>query len=326
MNRTYTGKKYRGPRKKNLTKDEYRAVISLKNKKDIVIKPADKGSAIVILDKQSYIDEGQKQLHNTQFYEQTDSDLTGEIIHRINLHVHNMLQRSQISQSTCSYLTTDINRTRQFYLLPKSHITYQEDLLSQVVMGPQKKISQFVDHFITSLVPLSQSCIKDSTHLINIINKLTMQPGMLFCTLDITSLHTHIHHNEGIQSIKEILAIHRTPNNLPHNSYIIQLLEVVLTNNHFEFNGKHYHKVSGTAMDTKLAPSYANLFMTKIQEKYVYTYPLHPKLWKRFTDDIFLIWPHGMDSLFEFINHLNIVHSTIKFTRDIPPQKYHFWT
>ena len=70
-------------------------------------------------------------------------------------------------------------------------------------------------------------------------------------------------------------------------------------------------------MGTKLAPSYANLFMTKFEEKYVYTYPLQPKLWKRFIDDIFMIWSHGMDSLLEFIDHLNVVHPTIKFTSDI---------
>ena len=149
---------------------------------------------------------------------------------------------------------------------------------------------------------------------------------MLLCTLVLTSLYANIPHNEGIQSFKEIPAIHRTPNNLPHNSYIIELLEVVLTNNYFEFNGTYYHQVSGTAMGTKLAPSYVNLFMTKFEEKCVYPYPVQPKLWKRFIDDIFLIWPHGMDSLLEFVNHLNTVHSTIKFTKEIPPQKYHFWT
>ena len=101
--------------------------------------------------------------------------------------------------------------------------------------GPQKKISQFVDYFIGPLVLLSQSFFRDSTHLISILSELTLQPGMLLCTLDITSLYTNIPHNEGIQSIKEIPAIHRTPNNVPHNNYIIELLEVVLTINHFEF-------------------------------------------------------------------------------------------
>ena len=137
------------------------------------------------------------------------------------------------------------------------------------------------------------------------------------CTLDITSLYTNILHNEGIQYIKEMLAIHKPPNSVPQISYIIELLVVLLTNSHFEFNGKHCHQVSGTAMGTKLAPSYANLLMTKFEEKYLYTYPLQPKLWKRFIDDIFLIWPHGMDLLLEFMDHLNIVYPTIKFTSDI---------
>ena len=144
------------------------------------------------------------------------------------------------------------------------------------------------------------------------------------CTLDIISLYTNIPYNEGIQSIKGLLAIHKLPNSLLHNSYITELLEVVLTNNHFEFNSKHHHQVSGTATGTKLAPSYANLFLTKFEEKYVYTYPLQPKLWKRFIDDIFLIWPHGMDSLLQFIKQLNTVHSTIKFTSNISPTEISF--
>ena len=103
---------YRDPRNKNLTQEEYKVIKSLKTMKTLIIKPADKGSAIVILDKQSYINEGQRQLHNTQFYEETDSDHTGEVINRINLHVHNMSQRIEISQSTCNYHTTDIDRTQ----------------------------------------------------------------------------------------------------------------------------------------------------------------------------------------------------------------------
>ena len=153
------------------------------------------------------------------------------------------------------------------------------------------------------------------------LKDFTVQPGMLLCTLDIASLYTNIPHMEGIQSTKEMLAIHKQPDTLPHNSYIIEL-ELVLTNNHFEFSGEFYHQLSGTAMGTKLAPSYANLFMTKFEHKYVYTYPLQP--WKRFIDDIFLIWSHGMNSLTKFIEHLNRVHPTIKFTSDISETRISF--
>ena len=300
--------KYREPKKKNLTKEEYKAIRSLNKNENMIIKPADIGSAIVILNKQSCINEGQRQLHSTQFYEETDLDLTGEVIHRINSHA---------PQSTCNYLTTDTDRAQQFYLLPQIN----KDPLGRPVVwgsgGPTEKISQLADHFIGPLVPLLKSHIRDSTHLKNILNNFTVQSGMLLCTLDITSLYTNIPHNEGTQSNKEMLAIHKPPDSLPQNSYIRELLEVVLTNNHFEFNGKHYHQVSGTGMGTKLASLYANLFMTKFEEKYVYTYPQQPKLWKRFIDDIFLIWPHGMDWRLKFIEHLNTVHPTIKFTSDI---------
>ena len=46
-----------------------------------------------------------------------------------------------------------------------------------------------------------------------------------------------------------------------------------------------------------------------------YTYPLQPILRKRFMDDIFFKWPHGREPLSKFINHLNTVHLTIKFTK-----------
>ena len=173
--------------------------------------------------------------------------------------------------------------------------------------GPTEKISQLVDHFIGQIVLLSQSYIRDSTHLINIHNGFTVLPEMLLCTLDITSLYTNIPPDEGIQSTKEMLAIHKPPDSLPHNCYIIELLELVLTDNHFEFNGRYYHQLSGTAMGTKLSPSYANIFMTEFEEKYVYTYPLQPKLWKRFIDDIFMIWPHGYGFTFE-------IHRPLKYS------------
>ena len=84
--------KYKEPKKKNLTKEEYKAIKSLKNNKNIIMKPADKGSAIVILNRESYINEGYRQLNDTKFYEKTNVNHTGEVINRINLHVHNMLQ------------------------------------------------------------------------------------------------------------------------------------------------------------------------------------------------------------------------------------------
>ena len=67
-------------------------------------------------------------------------------------------------------------------------------------------------------------------------------------------------------------------------------------------------------MGTKLAPSFANLFMGYFEETYVTPYPKQPFLWKRFIDDIFIIWTYGPDELSSFVTYLNSVHDTIKFT------------
>ena len=41
-----------------------------------VEKKADKGSAVVIMDREKYVNEGMKQLSDPRFYRQVDSDLT----------------------------------------------------------------------------------------------------------------------------------------------------------------------------------------------------------------------------------------------------------
>ena len=63
----------------NLPKDQRRALRLLKQRHDIVIKSANKGSATVIMDRKWYLDECCRQLNNPTFYEQRDTDLTDTI-------------------------------------------------------------------------------------------------------------------------------------------------------------------------------------------------------------------------------------------------------
>ena len=102
----------------------------------------------------------------------------------------------------------------------------------------------------------------------------------------------------------------------PTNISICELLRLVLTCNNFQFNNEHYLQVGGTAMGTKVAPSFANIFMGWFEDTFVYTYKTQPLLWKTYIDDIFMIWPHGHESLDEFVTYLNQTHKTIKFTAE----------
>ena len=56
-----------------------------------------------------------------------------------------------------------------------------------------------------------------------------------------------------------------------------------------EQRGHHYHQIKGTAMGTRRAPSYGNLFMGHLEQKFLNFEPYKPSLWLRFIDDIFLL-------------------------------------
>ena len=79
-----------------------------------------------------------------------------------------------------------------------------------------------------------------------------------------------------------------------------------------------------TAIGTKMAPSYAILFMSKLEEKLLETFSLKPTVWWRYIDDIFFLWDHGEESLKDFIQHLNSAHPTIKFTAEYSKDTINF--
>lgn len=60
--------------KDNLSKQHLKALRRLKNQRDIVIKPADKGSGVVLLTPEQYEAEADRQLSNEEHYKQLQSN------------------------------------------------------------------------------------------------------------------------------------------------------------------------------------------------------------------------------------------------------------
>ena len=105
----------------------------------------------------------------------------------------------------------------------------------------------------------------------------------------------------------------RTNKHIPTET-ICDLIRIILTVNNFKFNSKHYLQKHGTAMGTRMAPSHANLFLGKFERDALLNSPHQPYLWLRFMEDIFMIRTEGPEKLKIFVDYLNKLHSTIKFT------------
>ena len=306
-------------KRSNIKKTEFDALRTLRSNNQIIIKKADKGSAVVIQNRSDYISEGLRQLNDRTFYQQQPTDLTAKHIEKVSCKVNSMLERGEISKKCAEYLIIDHPRTANFYLLPKIHKGKIPPPGRPIVSAnecPTERISQFVDHFIQPLVPKLKSYIRDSGHFLWILNQLSLPKNTILCTLDVTSLYTNIPNKEGIYAVRQSLSRTRHHMDNPTNNSICELLELVLTCNNFQFDNKHYLQVGGTAMGTKLAPSFANIYMGWFEDTFVYTYKLQPLIWKRYIDDIFMVWQHGPEQLNEFVHHLNSKHETIKFTEE----------
>ncbi|CAJ0967736.1 unnamed protein product, partial [Ranitomeya imitator] len=71
------------------------------------------------------------------------------------------------------------------------------------------------------------------------------------------------------------------------------------------------------AMGSNVTPPYANIFMAEFESTFVYTHPLFQQyclLWKRYIDDIFLIWKGDIESLMSFYHTTNQRFVKLTFT------------
>ncbi|CAJ0940725.1 unnamed protein product [Ranitomeya imitator] len=135
-------------------------------------------------------------------------------------------------------------------------------------------------------------------------------------TLDVNSLYTNIDNEMGIQAVEDFLK----ENTQFHDDlrlFCRTLLTFILTKNFFLFEDEFFIQRNGTAMGSNVAPPYANIYMAEFESRFVYVHPLfqqYCRLWKRYIDDIFLIWCGDIDSLLSFHQSINQSVNKLTFT------------
>ena len=305
---------------RNITPSQKSSISELLSNKSIVIKPADKGGATVIQNRSDYILEGERQLKDENFYKLTDCDLTAKHNSMVTVQLEAMRLRGEITQKVKDFLLIDEPRTPELYLLQKIHKETYPVPGRPIVSANEshtERISAFVVHFIAPIVKLGRSYVRDTGDFLRKIGEVNSLTGNeILATIDVSSLYTNIPNNEGCDAVYQALLRTRGLGVNPSNLSLTELLAQVLTLNNFKFNDRHYLQIGGTAMGTRLAPSYANIFMSDFEDKYVDTYQLQPLLWLRYIDDIFCVWQHGESELDNFTEHLNNAHRSIKFTTE----------
>ena len=105
----------------NLTKRERDTVYSLKNDNSIIIKEADKGSAVVAWDRDDYLRESKNQLNDKNVYKELSGNAEGPLEKVIKTVLKKIRDRRDISDNTLDYFLFNNPKLGRFYLLPKIH-------------------------------------------------------------------------------------------------------------------------------------------------------------------------------------------------------------
>ena len=304
----------------NLNNRQQRALRHLANRDDFILKAADKGSGVILLSPQQYELEAYKQLNDGITYKELDDSPLQEIQQSINDNITKHLTTGALSQKTANLLQVQNAKPGKFYLLPKIHKDLSKPPGRPIISAnehPTERISEYVDTFLKQHIPKIPSYLKDTNHFIETCKNLKLPDNATIVTLDVKGLYTNIPHDEGLIAIEEFMLQYHDAKT---TKLLTQLTKLVLHNNIIEFNGKLYLQLVGCAMGSKMSPNYANVFMNYFECKFLPLAPVQPFLWKRFIDDVFAIFTCSAAEIKSFIEWINTVHPTIKFTADINPK------
>ena len=223
-----------------------------------------------------------------------------------------MFNKKIISEQTYKFLSTGGKRTSIFYLLPKIHknlLNLPGRPIVSSVDCPTERISMMMDIILQPLLLDTKSYIKDTPDFLRKVEELTILSEENFFTLDVASLYTNIPLEESLNIMEEEF-FQKTKCGIP-TSYLRKFLELILKCNNFKFDRNHFLQINGTAMGTRVAPTYANLFMAHFEEKYIYTHNSKPRKWFRFIDDIWGIFKGNRESFKKFNSDINTIHSSL---------------
>jgi ribosomal protein S27E len=337
----------------NITPEQRNALSSLSKDKSIVIKEADKGGGIVIMNTNFYKNKIVEMLQNNEFYSENPRASMQNVFNKIKKLVK---ENDKMLKQEIDYVLNFYSKTSVFYGLPKIHkskivseacdkynnpeyieIDDPEDLeFRPIVAGSNSetsRLSKLLDNLLKPFLTKVPSFIKDSVDFLKYIPPMVPK-NTLLVSFDVVNLYTNIPHKLGIEAVNYWLDKHP---NLLHSrfnkGFIVNALQLILENNSFTFNEKQYQQVKGTAMGTNVAPTYATLVLGYLEVK------LHEQIrqekgidmanyirthWKRFIDDCFIFWSKSVDELNYFTALLNNLNENINFKIQLSDEKLPF--
>lgn len=323
------------PAPDNLSKNERIELKKLQKNETVIIKPADKGGATVLMETKNYILEAERQLNDPKYYYPLSESYADCNSLEIKKCLKEMKELKFINHKEYEYMLPKKYNERSFYLLPKIHkppekwtiphrMPQGRPIVSDV--GSETyEISKYIDYFINPLSQNHPAYIKNSfdfLHKLKSKNLDLKNRDFFLVTGDVASLYTNMHINRSLQKVEEIFQ--RNPDPTRSDPHILKLLKIALRGNDFYFNNKYYLQIMGTAMGKRFAPALANIYLLDFDRAAMEDFHIKPECFFRFLDDIFFIFFGTEEDLKNYETFLNSLIPDIKIELDFSRKKVNF--
>ena len=211
-------------------------------------------------------------------------------------------------------------RLANFYLIWKLHKKanargVRTRPIASTIGYPTGQLSQFLHCQLVEYVNSHCNVLKDSLSLIRQLESMSFSPGqnVLLASADVTALYPSINIEDGMTALQWFMTNHTSISQELQTKYL-KLARFVLENNYIECNGidGFFLQKIGTAMGTDFSVLYATIFMIWLETPIINEFRRYIKLYKRYIDDIFLIWLGSFAELCHFRAKLNNANMHIK--------------
>ena len=169
----------------------------------------------------------------------------------------------------------------------------------------------------TRLQPLtdqSRHKLQSTENFIDAIKTAQIPDDHRLVSFDVKSLFTSIPLQLALDCTETAITTSTVKLPLPTDD-TMDLLNLCLTSTYFQYNGKHYKQLHGTAMGSPVSVVVAETVMQNIEEQALSTYTKTLPLWLRYVDDTFTAV--HKDEIDTFHEHLNRQNPHIQFTKEI---------
>ena len=295
---------------------ERRAIRTLRERKEIVIIPADKGNSTVVMSKKDYMEKLEDVLSD-ECFSVLKKDNTACTQRRLVAMLKEVERRGEISRSERLRLTSSAPVCPTMYGLPKVHKNSVP--LRPVVScidSPTYYVQKLLVSILRPLLMCSPYVVKNSEEFCNVLSQRSLDHDDLMLSFDVVNLFNRVPAVEACQMTLNMLGrdeglSERT--NLSLRS-IESLLRLCIECTTFECMGSFY-KTSTCPIGAPLSPVLASVFMIDFEMKCIPVSPVPVKTWIRFVDDTYAVVKRGQEEV--VLQYLNGVHNSIKFTCEV---------